>query len=41
MKYMVLNYETDSDLGIIGGDEPFIEVSFINYLLLKVTPILP
>lgn len=41
MKYQVLNYETDSDLGIIPGDEPSINVSFINYLLLKVTPLVP
>ena len=38
-KYQVINYENDMELGMINGNDPFVNTSFVNYLLLKVTPV--
>jgi alpha-galactosidase len=38
-KYRIVDYENDRDLGIINGNEPFLDVSFVNNLLLEVIPV--
>ncbi len=38
-KYRIVNYENNRELGIINGSKPDLDVSFVNYLLLEVTPV--
>jgi alpha-galactosidase len=37
-KYRIVDYENNRELGIIYGNKPLLDVSFVNYLLLEVTP---
>ena len=37
-KYKVFDYGNDKELGTINGDNPYLNVSFDNYLLLEVSP---
>ena len=39
MKYRIVDYENEREIGIISGNEPFVTVSFVNYLLLAATPL--
>jgi alpha-galactosidase len=36
-KYRVLDYGNNRELGLVNGDEPYLNVSFDNYLLLEVS----
>jgi len=38
MKYRIVDYENEKEIGIINGSDPFITVSFVNYLLLVAIP---
>ncbi len=37
--YTVFDYENNKKLGVIRGEKPVLEVSFVNYLLLEVKPL--
>ena len=37
--YRIVNYETESEIGNISGNNPYVEISFVNYLLLEALPL--
>jgi len=39
MKYKVIDYANNKELGIINGDKPYLRVSFDDYLLLELNPL--
>jgi hypothetical protein len=39
MKYRIVDYGNNKDLGVIEGNMPYVNVSFNDYLLLEVNPI--
>ncbi len=39
MKYKVIDYANNKELGIINGDKPYLRVSFDDYLLLELSPL--
>jgi alpha-galactosidase len=38
-RYRIFDYGNDLDIGIIQGNNPFLDVLFVNYLLLEATPV--
>ena len=40
MKYRIVDYENNKEIGIVPGRKPFLEVSFNNYLLLEASPVI-
>jgi len=39
VKYRIFDYVNNKDFGIINGDNPVLEVSFVDYLLLELSPV--
>lgn len=37
--YKIVDYENDREIGSVTGKDPFLDISFINYLLVEVTPV--